>query len=120
MAARTPEELDTLFGEAMGRGDVEAVIALYEPNAVFPGMQGDVRTGLDEIRQEIAPIAATKPTLHMKPTKVLTSGDIAVIYNSWRMTAPSEGSAVAVEVARRQDDGTWLFVIDDSLAFPGE
>ena len=55
----------------MGRGDVEAIIALYDPNAVFSGMRGDVRTGLDEIRQDIARIAATKPTLHMKPKKLL-------------------------------------------------
>ena len=70
--------------------------------------------------QEIAPIAAIKPTLQMEPKKILISGDIAVIYNSWKMTAPSEASAVAVEVARRQDDGTWRFVIDDSLAFPAK
>ena len=50
MAARTPEELDTLFREAMGRGDVDAVIALYKPNAIFPGMQGEV--GSDQVRGE--------------------------------------------------------------------
>ncbi|MFV1991312.1 MAG: hypothetical protein ACC652_11290, partial [Acidimicrobiales bacterium] len=50
MAARTPEELDSLFREAMGRGDVDAVIALYEPNAVFPCMQGEV--GSDQVRSE--------------------------------------------------------------------
>ena len=118
MAARTPEELDTLFSEAMGRGDVDAILALYEPNAVFPGMQGDIRNGLDEIRLEIEPIAATKPVLQTEPRKVLVAGDIAVIYNSWRMSAPSQAAAVAVEVARRQQDGTWRFVIDDTFAFP--
>ena len=35
MSAHTPEECDRLFAEAFKAGDVEAILALYEPGAKF-------------------------------------------------------------------------------------
>jgi hypothetical protein len=35
MPARKPEECDLQLIEAMQKGDVEAAVALYEPNATF-------------------------------------------------------------------------------------
>jgi ketosteroid isomerase-like protein len=35
MPARNPAEIHTLFRHAFNLGDVEALIALYEPNAVL-------------------------------------------------------------------------------------
>ena len=35
MPARKPEECDTLLGEALNRGDLEAAVALYEADAAF-------------------------------------------------------------------------------------
>ena len=33
MAARTPEDLDRLFAGAMNAGNLDALVALYEPQA---------------------------------------------------------------------------------------
>jgi ketosteroid isomerase-like protein len=56
----------------------------------------------------------------MNVTKVLAGGgDIAVLYNDWRMTAAGadgrreRSSGKAIEIVRRQADGSWKFVIDD-------
>jgi hypothetical protein len=35
MPAHKPEECDILLIEAACRGDLEAAVALYEPNAIF-------------------------------------------------------------------------------------
>jgi hypothetical protein len=35
MPARKPEECDLLLIEAVQRGDLEAAVALYEPNASY-------------------------------------------------------------------------------------
>ncbi len=35
------------------------------------------------------------------------------------MTNPAQMSGHGVEVARRQSDGTWLYVIDDPFALGG-
>ncbi len=37
MPAMNPVELDQLFGEALNLGNIEALLALYEPEAKDPG-----------------------------------------------------------------------------------
>ena len=48
--------------------------------------------------------------------------DIAVLYNDWNLSANGrdgkriERAGKAIEIVRRQADGTWLFVFDDPYA----
>ena len=42
MAARTPEDLDRLFGLALNSGDLEALVRLYEPQAALRPGPGQV------------------------------------------------------------------------------
>ncbi len=112
MPARNPEDVGRLIVEAINNGDVEAVIALYEPGAVFLTQSGDLRSGTDAIRQQMAPFADMKPDFKINVDKVVSSGDIALMYNTWSMSN-SQLSGRAIEVARRQPDGTWLYVVDD-------
>ncbi len=113
MPARSPEELGRLFQEAMRAGDIDALMALYEPGAVFPNQSGEPRTGTDAIRQELAPFAAMKPDMTIETQKMIQAGDIALTYSRWSMTTPAQMSGRAIEIARRQQDGTWLYIIDD-------
>ncbi len=116
MPARAPEELDVLIQQAFNHGDLDAVVALYEPGAVFSNQRGELRSGSDAIRQEMAPFTVMKPDIKIEVTKVVAAGEIAVMYSRWSQTTPSQMSGRAVEVARRQQDGNWLFVIDDAGA----
>ena len=61
MPARKPEECDTLLVEAINRGDLEAALALYEPNASFVQDSGEVVTGLGAIREVMQSFLALKP-----------------------------------------------------------
>ena len=116
MPATSPEQLSQLFSQAIGRGDLEAVMALYEPGAVFLTQSGDLRSGTDAIRQEMAPLADMKPEFKIKVDKVVSTGDITLMYSTWSMSN-SQLSGRAIEVARRQPDGTWLYVVDDPNTF---
>ncbi len=116
MPAQTPEELDTIFQQAITSGDLDAIMALYEPGAVFANQSGELSSGIDAVRREIAPFAAMKPDFKLQVEKVITAGDIAVLYSKWSMTTPAQMSGRSVEVARRQADGTCLFVVDDPFA----
>lgn len=118
--AQTPEEIDTLFAEAMSVGDLDAVMDLYEPGAVFPWPPDVVHEGVDAIRKVWEPFVANKPANEFNVKKVLIADDVAVIYKSWKTTGEAEVSATAIEVSRRQEDGSWKLVIDDTFAFPGE
>ena len=61
MPARKPEECDTILVDAINKGDLEAAIALYEPNARFVQESGEVVTGHPAIREEMKGFLALKP-----------------------------------------------------------
>ena len=117
--ARTPEHLMALFSKYVHAGDLDSLIALYEPDAVFkPGPDAPVLTGRDAIRSALAQMLALKPTMNVKVAERLTVGDLALVINEWSMTdtAP-DGSPVkqggrSADVLRRQPDGRWLVLID--------
>jgi ketosteroid isomerase-like protein len=47
---RRPEDLSDLFLQRANAGDVEAVVALYEPDAVLAFPQGRLAVGHEQIR----------------------------------------------------------------------
>ena len=54
MPARNPEELDRLFSEALNSGNLEALVALYEPQATLTPEPGHVVTGTQAIREALS------------------------------------------------------------------
>ena len=119
MAARRPEELDRLFAQALNAGDLDALLALYEPNAALAPQPGQVVAGTQSIREALQAFIAMKPTLTMLETKtIMQTGEIALTSAKWHLTGTGpDGSPVTMdghsaEVSRRQADGTWRIVID--------
>lgn len=111
--ARQPEDLGLHFVERANRGDVEGLVALYEPDAVLALPDGKVARGHAEIRKAYEQLLASRPKFQAgeaRPT--LLSGELAL--TSTRL----DNGAVTAEVARRQPDGTWLWVIDDPNVAP--
>lgn len=119
MPARSPEVLDRLFAEALNAGNLDALVALYEPNASLMPEPGKVVVGTEAIREALRGLLAARPTITLKNKLLAQTGDIALVACKWEMTgtgadgAPLKVGSQAAEVARRQPDGTWLFVIDN-------
>ena len=61
MPATTPEDAHRLFVNAFNAGDVEALVALYEPDAVLCNAAGEIKAGLSAIRQACQAFLASKP-----------------------------------------------------------
>jgi uncharacterized protein (TIGR02246 family) len=123
MPARTPEEVDRLFAQAVEAADVEALVALYEPGGTLMAQDGGAAVGHAAIREALAGLTGMRPRLRMNVFRVARSGDdLAVLYNDWILTAvgPDGGTVEmtgrAMEVVRRQADGTWRFAVDDPWA----
>jgi len=56
----------------------------------------------------------SKARLHRNVVKTVVAGGVAVLYTDWQITTPDgEEHSRAIEVLRRQPDGTWLLVIGD-------
>jgi uncharacterized protein (TIGR02246 family) len=114
MPARTAEECDGLFEERINAGDLDGLVALYEPNATFVPQDGEALHGTAAIREALAGFVAMQPKLKMNVTRVIPIGsDLAMLYNDWSMVAGGRAAAgKAIELMRRQADGTWRFVLD--------
>ena len=123
MPARTPEECDALFATSINSGNLEGLVALYEPQASLVQQDGTPARGTAAIREGLAGFVAMHPKITMNVTKVVRAGDdLAVLYNDWSLTAkgpdgnPMAMSGKAMEIVRRQRDGTWMFAVDDPFA----
>ena len=118
MPARSPEELDRLFVEALNAGHLEALVALYEPDATLTLQPGQVVSGTQAIREALGAFVAMKPTMTLEVKTLAQTADLALTSARWELTSTGpDGSLVttrghSVEVSRRQPDGTWRFVID--------
>jgi ketosteroid isomerase-like protein len=114
MPAHKPEDLDRLFEAALNRGDLDALVALYEPGAAMPEQSGNVAVGTDALRQSIGQFVAMKPQIDLQVEKVVQAGDVALVYSKWTMDAGGQKmEGKGREVTRRQPDGTWKYLIDD-------
>jgi uncharacterized protein (TIGR02246 family) len=104
-------------------GNLDAVVGLYERDASLVQRDGSVATGQEAIRGVLGRLVAMRPAMRLHVIRVVRSGgDVAVLYNDWTMSAktadgsPIEAAGKALEIVRRQADGTWRFVIDDPFA----
>src|SRR5262252_3536670 len=83
---KTPEECDALFAACAKAGDVDGLVALYEPGATFVSREGPPANGHAAIREQIEPLLAAKPELRMNVVKTVRAGDdVAVLYNEWTL-----------------------------------
>ncbi|HEX7032429.1 MAG TPA: nuclear transport factor 2 family protein [Nitrososphaera sp.] len=118
MSAKSAEEICRLFREYMAMGDIDSVLdIIYDHDVVFINQAGDARNGREALRQEIAPFAAVKAVFDFDIKQVIQAGDIALMHTEWKVSSPHHQiSMYAIEVARRQSDGTWRWLIGDPFA----
>jgi len=105
--AKEPNDLEKLFVERANAGDVEGLLALYEPNAVVSSGEGEVAIELAQIRTFFVKFLADRPQLQPSiQAEALCSGDLALT------SSRTSNGDITAEVARRQPDGSWLWVVD--------
>ena len=116
-SAASPEDLHKLFEQALNSGDLDALVTLYAFDGFLVARSGPVR-GISAIRKAIAEYVAMKPTIQLTTRRVVQAGDAALLVADWRFhgTAADGGdvatSGTSIEVARRQPDGSWCYLID--------
>lgn len=105
--AARPQELSDLLVDRLNAGDVDGLVALYEPDAVLALPGGAEARGADEIRRTFKTLLADRPAFERgEQLPTLRHGDLAL--TSSRLP----NGVVTTEVARRQPDGTWRWVLD--------
>jgi len=105
--ARDPQDLERLLVSRERVGDVEGMAALYETHAVVDCGDGRLLVGREAIRAYYAGLVARGREFEFGDQRpAIISGDLALT-----STRLPDGSVTA-EIARRQGDGTWRWVID--------
>ena len=121
MPATEPEQIHRLFEQAFNAADLEGLLALYEPDATLVPQPDVVVEGIDGIRDALRWFLDRKGRITIDSQLVLRVEDLAYLSNRWSLTggtmpdgSPADLGATTAEVARRQADGSWLYVIDNA------
>lgn len=121
MPISEPEQMHGLFEQAFNAGDIEGLMALYEPDAALVPQPGAIAEGSAAIRDSLRWFLDRGGRISLDTRLVLRVGDLAYLANRWSLTggtmpdgSPAELGATTAEVARLQPDGTWLHVIDNA------
>lgn len=105
--AKEPNDLEKYFVERANARDVEGLVALYEPDAILTDGAGEIAVGINQIREFFVKFLADRPMLDSSnQTEALCSGDLSLT------SSKLSNGDITAEVARRQPDGSWLWVID--------
>ena len=106
------------FAAAFHERKVESLLKLYEPDAVVIDKDGAEHRGHEAIARELAGLVALGGKMTSTNRYTLVQGDLALLSAAWSVEGKgADGAALTVsgrssEVARRQSDGSWLYVLD--------
>ena len=106
-SVRDPQDLERLLIARANAGDVDGMVALFEPNAVLAIGGGQFARGATEIREFYANLLAAGYVFHAgEQHPAVLNGELALTSSRY------PNGTLSSEVARQRNDGTWLWVID--------
>ena len=116
------QDIHRRFETAFNSKDLEALISLYEPEAVFVNTDGAVLHGHKEIRHAFARLLSGEVRIHLETAGIVEStGGLALMHSKWVLSAtgpdgqPVEQRGTSAEVLRRQPNGSWLYALDNPV-----
>ena len=119
MSTATPEQVLESIVTGINSGDLEGLMPLYESEAAFATQPGSLAHGAPGVREALSGFISMKGKLDLEVTRVLEVGDLALVIGGWTFNGtgpdgePVRLAAKNADVLRRQEDGTWRFVIDN-------
>ena len=114
-----PEDWSRQFVEHFNAGDLDAVMSLYEPEARFVTGSGETLVGRDAIRKVLGDLIEAKTQFQSRVVRTAIVGDIAQLYTDFEGTRVDDAGKTipvrnkAIEVLRRQPDGSWKLIMGD-------
>ena len=118
------ESTHELFMRFVKEGNLDGLVDLYEPDAVFVGREGKAISGSSAIRELYQGLFSITSEFQIHPSiATLYAGDVALDIGDWQYTGKApDGSEVSdggrsYVVVRRQSDGTWKIVIDNPYSY---
>lgn len=115
MGVAHPGEVNAAFADGFNRRDVDAMLALYDPDGAVVEMDGTTSVGHEEVRDHLQRLVGLGGRMVSTNLTAIILGDIALVTAEWVITdtvvAPRMNGRSA-EVLRLQPDGSWAYLID--------
>jgi ketosteroid isomerase-like protein len=114
-----PEDLYPALSEAYNAGDLDALVSLYDPKAVFVIRPGRVTESSAELRGAMQYLVALRGRLIVNPRTFIRSDDLVLVLGTFTLSGrrgdgtPFDRTSRFADVLRRQPDGRWLVAIDN-------
>lgn len=125
-SVREPEDWPGAFTTQLAAGELDEILALYDPAAqMLAPPQGELIVGHAAIRPVVAGLIQSRARLRSHVVRCVTTGDVAILYTDFEgalTTASGEMREIrqhAIEILRRQPDGTWKLVFGDPVGRGG-
>lgn len=118
MKIHHPNQVHGAFVELFNRGDDAGLASLYEEQALIVPQAGTTLVGVAAVREALRAFMALGGKMTITTTVCLVAGDSALVRGKWTLRGrgqdgkPFELTAESIETMRRQNDGTWKYVID--------
>jgi ketosteroid isomerase-like protein len=107
------------FLRAFNAGDIDALMALYEPHAILVAQSGELAQGHAALREGFDAFLRFKPILTLEQYTLIPNGDLTLFVDKWTLQGtgpdgqPVHMAGTPTDVFRQQTDGRWLFAIDN-------
>jgi ketosteroid isomerase-like protein len=114
-----PEDIYPALSEAYNAGDLEALVSLYDPKAVFVIKPGRVTETPAELHDAMQHLLTTRGHLTINPRNFIRSDDLTLVVGTFKLSGrrgdgtPFERTSRFVDVLRRKPDGRWLVAVDN-------
>ena len=122
MKVMEPQYMNAAFEEAYNSGDIERLMALYEPDAVMAPSPGKRAVGIFAIRDVLLRLLAINGRMTCRNLYCMRVDRIALLQAEWKLSGtrpdgkPVEMSSRTAEVVRQQEDNSWRYIIDHAFA----
>lgn len=91
MTVKTPQEINKYYNEAFRSGDLEQLVALYEPDAVLAPEPGQLVKGREEIQERLRGLLGLTGTLHDENQSCVEFENLALLRATWQFTGTAGG-----------------------------
>ena len=121
MGVSHPSQINERFADGVNRGDLDALVALFDEDARIVERDGTIAQGAAAHRVHLAGLLSLGGTMRSENRSTVIVDDIALVTAAWTITDAASSviaAATSAEVLRRRVDGTWAYIVDHPFAGP--
>jgi ketosteroid isomerase-like protein len=121
MVPDSPERAVELLDRAFNEGDLDTILGFYEAAAVVVTEPGKLARGSEELKSFFQQVMRSGASAKQLKTHVIEADGLALFLSRWTLRLgngnpdASSRTFVATTVFRKQSDGTWKILIDNSF-----